>query len=74
MGREPLRLSATGSVLRVLTRHAEPGNGVAPAMQVSEDGGRSWSTQPLEVGPHADVAGPYGLGMDVRGQVFGRLS
>ena len=43
-------------------------------MHLSDDGGRSWSTQKLEVGPHVDVAGPYGLGMDLRGRVFGRLS
>lgn len=73
-GREPLRLAAAGSVLRVLTRHAEPGKGVEPAVHASEDGGRSWSTQRLEVGPHADIAGPYGLGTDMRGRVLGRLS
>lgn len=73
-GREPLRLSVAGSVLRVLTRHAEPSRGVEPAVHVSEDGGRSWSTHKLEVGPHADVAGSYGLGLDLRGRVFGRLS
>lgn len=73
-GREPLRLASAGSVLRVLTRHAEPSRGVEPAVHLSDDGGRSWSTQKLEVGPHVDVAGPYGLGMDLRGRVFGRLS
>ncbi|WP_224240297.1 WD40/YVTN/BNR-like repeat-containing protein [Hyalangium gracile] len=73
-GREPLRLAAAGSVLRVLTRHAEPGRGVDPCVHQSTDGGRSWATQKLEVGPHVDVAGPYGLGLDLRGRVFGRLS
>jgi hypothetical protein len=73
-GREPLRLAAAGAALRVLTRGAEPGKGVDPAVHVTEDGGRSWSTHKLEVGPHVDIAGPHGLGTDLRGRVFGRLS
>jgi photosystem II stability/assembly factor-like uncharacterized protein len=73
-GRDPLRLSVEGTALRVLTRNAEPSKGVEPAVHLSEDGGKSWSTQKLETGPHVDIAGPYGLGTDMRGRVFGRLS
>lgn len=73
-GREPLRLTVEGSTLRVLTRGADPSKGVEPAVHVSEDGGKSWATHKLQVGPHMDIAGPYGLGTDMRGQVFGRLS
>jgi hypothetical protein len=44
-GREPLRLTVEGTTLRVLTRNADPSKGVEPAVHVSEDGGKSWSTQ-----------------------------
>jgi len=73
-GRDPLRMTAVGPVLRVLTRSAEPGKGVDPAVHVTEDGGKTWSTLTLEAGPHVDIAGPHGLGTDVRGRLFGRLS
>ncbi|MBN1204034.1 MAG: neuraminidase [Myxococcaceae bacterium] len=73
-GREPLRLATVGAVLRVLTRNADPSKGVEPLVHASEDGGKSWTTQKLEVGPHVDIAGPYGLGTDMRGRVFGRLA
>ncbi len=73
-GREPLRLTVEGSTLRVLTRNADPSKGMEPAVHVSTDGGKSWSTHKLQVGPHMDIAGPYGLGTDMRGRVFGRLS
>jgi len=73
-GREPLRLAVEGKTLRVLTRNAEPSQGVEPAVHLSADGGRTWATQRLEAGPHVDIAGPHGLGMDLRGRVFGRLS
>jgi hypothetical protein len=63
-----------GSALRVLTRNADPSKGVEPAVHVSEDGGKSWSTHKLEVGAHVDIAGRHGVGTDMRGQVFGRLS
>lgn len=73
-GRDPLRLTVEGSTLRVLTRGADPSKGVDAAVHVSADGGKSWSTQKLQVGPHMDIAGPYGLGTDMRGRVFGRLA
>jgi hypothetical protein len=73
-GRDPLRLTLEGSTLRVLTRGADPSKGVEAAVHVSGDGGKSWSTHKLQVGPHMDIAGPYGLGTDMRGRVFGRLS
>jgi photosystem II stability/assembly factor-like uncharacterized protein len=73
-GREPLRLSVEGTTLRVLARNADPSKGVEPAVHFSEDGGKTWSTQKLETGPHMDIAGPHGLGTDMRGRVFGRLS
>ncbi len=73
-GRDPVRLAVAGQVLRVLTRGADPGKGVDAAMHVSEDGGKTWSTHKLGVGPHMDIAGPHGLGTDMRGRVFGRLS
>ncbi|ADO76006.1 WD40/YVTN/BNR-like repeat-containing protein [Stigmatella aurantiaca] len=73
-GREPLRLTAEGAVVRVLTRNADPGKGVEPSVHVSEDGGKTWSVQKHELGPHADIAGPYGLGTDLRGGVFGRVA
>ncbi len=73
-GRDPVRLAVAGSVLRVLTRAADPSKGVDAAVHVSEDGGKTWSTQKLAVGPHMDIAGPHGLGLDMRGRVFGRMS
>lgn len=73
-GREPVRLAVAGGVLRVLTRGADPSKGVDAALHVSEDGGKTWSTLKLGVGPHMDIAGPHGLGTDMRGRVFGRLS
>jgi photosystem II stability/assembly factor-like uncharacterized protein len=73
-GRDPVRLAVAGQVLRVLTRGADPSKGVDAAVHVSEDGGKTWSTQKLGVGPHMDIAGPHGLGTDMRGRVFGRLS
>ncbi len=73
-GREPLRLAVEGAVVRVLTRNADPSKGVEPAVHVSEDGGKSWSTTKLDVGPHVEIAGGYGIGVDMRGRVFGRLS
>ncbi|HVG63025.1 MAG TPA: neuraminidase [Hyalangium sp.] len=73
-GREPLRLAVAGGAQRVLTRSADPSKGVEAAVHVSEDGGKTWSTQKLVVGPHMDIAGPHGLGTDMRGRVFGRLS
>jgi photosystem II stability/assembly factor-like uncharacterized protein len=73
-GRDPLRLAVEGSTLRVLTRNADPSKGVDPLVHVSEDGGKTWSQQKLEVGSHVDIAGPHGVGTDMRGRVFGRLS
>jgi hypothetical protein len=73
-GREPLRLTVEGPALRVLTRNADPSKGVEPAVHLSEDGGKSWSTLKLELGPQVDIAGPHGVGVDMRGRVFGRLS
>jgi photosystem II stability/assembly factor-like uncharacterized protein len=73
-GREPLRLATVGAVLRVLSRNADPSKGVEPLIHASEDGGKTWTPQKLEVGPHADIAGPYGVGTDMRSRVFGRLA
>jgi photosystem II stability/assembly factor-like uncharacterized protein len=73
-GRDALRLAVAGGALRVLTRNADPSKGVDAAVHVSEDSGKTWSTQKLIVGPHMDIAGPHGLGTDMRGRVFGRLS
>jgi hypothetical protein len=73
-GREPLRLAVEGTTLRVLTRNADPSKGVEPVVHVSEDGGKSWSQQKLDVSQHADIAGRYGVGVDMRGRVFGRLA
>ncbi|MDY7226298.1 WD40/YVTN/BNR-like repeat-containing protein [Hyalangium rubrum] len=73
-GRDPLRLAVEGPTLRVLTRNADPSKGVEPAVHVSEDGGKSWSTQKLDVGAHVDIASRHGLGADMRGRVFGRLA
>jgi photosystem II stability/assembly factor-like uncharacterized protein len=73
-GREPLRLAVDGTALRVLTRNADPSKGVEPTVHVSEDGGKSWSSQKLDVSQHVDIAGRHGLGVDMRGRIFGRLS
>jgi photosystem II stability/assembly factor-like uncharacterized protein len=73
-GREPLRLTVEGSTVRVLTRNADPAKGVELQVHVSEDGGKSWSTQKLDTGAHTDIAGRHGLGTDMRGRVFGRLA
>ena len=73
-GKEPLRLAVAGSLLRVLTRNADPSKGVEPTVHASEDGGKTWSTHVLAVGSHVDLAGSNGLGTDMRGRVFGRLS
>ncbi len=73
-GREPLRLAVEGTTLRVLTRNADPSKGVDPAVHVSEDGGKTFSVQKLDVSQHVDIAGRYGVGVDMRGRVFGRLA
>ena len=73
-GREPLRLAVEGTTLRVLTRNADPSKGVEPAVHVSEDGGKTWSVQKLDVSQHVDIASRYGVGVDMRGRVFGRLA
>jgi len=73
-GREPLRLTVEGTTLRVLTRNADPSKGVEPTVHVSEDGGKSWSAQKVDVSQHVDIAGRHGLGVDMRGRVFGRLA
>jgi hypothetical protein len=73
-GREPLRLVATDGVLRLLTRGADPSKGPDLALHQSEDGGRTWSNHSLPIGPQVDIAGrEWGLGVDVRGAVYGRL-
>ena len=73
-GREPLRLVASDGVLRLLTRAADPSKGPEPVLHLSEDGGRSWSHHSLPLGPHVDVAGrEWGLGVDIRGGVYGRM-
>jgi hypothetical protein len=73
-GREPLRLVATDGVLRLLTRGADPSKGTDLALHQSEDGGRTWSNHSLPIGPQVDIAGrEWGLGVDVRGAVYGRL-
>lgn len=73
--REPLRLSTTGGTLRVLSRSAAPGRGGSDLMlHLSQDGGQTWSHHPLPTGPLVDIAGPWGLGVDAQGQVFGHLA
>ncbi|WP_257462256.1 beta propeller repeat protein [Archangium lipolyticum] len=73
-GREPLRLVATEGVLRLLTRGADPSKGTDLALHQSEDGGRTWSNHSLPIGPQVDIAGrEWGLGVDVRGAVYGRV-
>jgi hypothetical protein len=73
-GREPLRLVATEGVLRLLTRGADPSKGPDPALHVSEDGGSTWSHHSLPLGPQVDIAGrEWGLGVDSRGGVYGRM-
>lgn len=73
-GREPLRLVATEGVLRLLTRGVDPSKGAEPALHVSEDGGRTWSSHSLPLGPQVDIAGPeWGLGVDIRGGLHGRM-
>jgi hypothetical protein len=73
-GRDALRLAVDGTTLRVLTRNTDPSKGVEPAVHVSEDGGKSWSTQKVDVSQHVDIAGRYGVGADMRGRVLGRLA
>ncbi|WNG43230.1 exo-alpha-sialidase [Archangium minus] len=73
-GREPLRLVASEGVLRLLTRGADPSKGADPALHVSEDGGQTWSSHSLPLGPQVDIAGrEWGLGVDIRGGVYGRV-
>lgn len=74
VGREPLRLTVEGTRVRVLTRNTDPSKGVEPTVHVSEDGGKTWSAQKHELGAHVDIAGPHGLGTDMRGTVYGRLA
>jgi hypothetical protein len=72
--REPLRLVASEGVLRLLTRGTDPSKGPDLALHVSEDGGGTWSSHPLPLGPPVDIAGrEWGLGVDVRGTVHGRM-
>jgi hypothetical protein len=74
-GREPLRLAtAEGGLLRLLTRNADPSQGPDIGLHYSEDGGASWSSHPLPVGPLVELAGRWGLGVDARSQVFGTLA
>ena len=40
----------------MLTRSADASKGVDAAVHVSEDGGKTWSTQKLALGPHMDIA------------------
>jgi photosystem II stability/assembly factor-like uncharacterized protein len=74
-GREPLRLAtAEGGLLRLLTRNADPSHGADIGLHVSEDGGTTWTSHPLPTGPLVELAGRYGLGVDVAGHtVFGNL-
>jgi hypothetical protein len=73
-GREPLRLVASEGVLRLLTRGVDPSKGADPALHVSEDGGRTWASYSLPLGPQVDIAGrEWGLGVDIRGGVYGRV-
>jgi photosystem II stability/assembly factor-like uncharacterized protein len=73
-GREPLRLVAAEGVLRLLTRGVDPSKGPDMALHVSEDGGRSWSSHSLPLGPQVDIAGrEWGLGVDIRGGIYGRV-
>jgi hypothetical protein len=74
-GREPLRLaSAEGGVLRVLSRNADPSKPGDFALHATEDGGATWTHHPLAVGPHVDIAGRHGLGVDAQGHVLGNLA
>ena len=73
-GREPLRLVAADGVLRLLTRGVDPSKGADPALHVSEDGGRTWASYSLPLGPQVDIAGrEWGLGVDIRGGIYGRV-
>ncbi|HYO57639.1 neuraminidase [Archangium sp.] len=74
VAREPLRLVASEGVLRLLTRGVDPSKGPDLALHVSEDGGRTWSSHSLPLGPPVDIAGrEWGLGVDLRGGVYGRV-
>ncbi|OJT18765.1 neuraminidase [Archangium sp. Cb G35] len=74
LGREPLRLVASEGTLRLLTRGVDPSKGPDPALHVSEDGGRTWASYSLPLGPQVDIAGrEWGLGVDIRGGIYGRV-
>ncbi|MGZ3459262.1 MAG: hypothetical protein ACXU86_12255 [Archangium sp.] len=65
---------ASEGVLRLLTRSVDPSKGPDPVLHVSEDGGNTWSHHPLPLGPQVDIAGrEWGLGVDLRGAVHGRM-
>jgi len=73
-GRRPMRIASSGSTVRVLTRAEDPSQGADLALYRSEDGGQSWSAVSLEgLRAEADIAGEYGLGVSLRGDLHGNL-
>ena len=73
--REPLRMTVSGDTFRVLTRHADPARGADIKLHRSTNGGASWSQQSLGLRPTVDIAGvEFGLGVDLRRRVYGRLA
>ena len=70
-GRLGLRLVAEGSLLRVLSRGADPAEGARMMLHRSEDAGRSWLHANLAVSSRCDIAGPSsGIGADVAGGLY----
>jgi photosystem II stability/assembly factor-like uncharacterized protein len=73
-GREPMRLATPAGALRLLTRNADPAQGVDLLLHASEDGGKTWDTASLPLGPQVDIADAWGVGVNMGGLVFGRLA
>lgn len=72
--REPLRITAAGSSIRVLSRAAQPERGVDLQLHRSEDQGRTFDTVTLGLRAEADIEGEFGLGLDLQNRIFGRLA
>ena len=67
----PIRLARQGSVLRVLSRLADPRGGTGMAVHRSENNGESWRHLSLSLSPKVDIAGEnWGLGTDVLGGIY----
>lgn len=72
--RHPLRITSTGPVVRILSRAADPSrNGVDLTVYRSEDGGKAWTGIPLGLRAEADIAGEYGLGVNLAGELQGNF-